>query len=234
MPTQATAALLLALALLAYPTRPNHRTRLNLPPNPRPTRTIPVLPTLLGISIAAATLLNGLHPAISLPLAVAATATSHALLSRTPQPPPPDPLALATACDLLAACLRAGLPIPQALRLSAAELTGPPATALHDVAALLTLGATPTEAWTPATQLPALTRLARAARHTARSGAALADTATDLATQLRTETEQQAEARAQRATVLITAPLGLCFLPAFICLGVAPTIIGLAQTLFSH
>lgn len=113
MPTQATAALLLALALLAYPTRPNHRTRLNLPPNPRPTRTIPVLPTLLGISIAAATLLNGLHPAISLPLAVAATATSHALLSRTPQPPPPDPLALATACDLLAACLRAGLPSPK-------------------------------------------------------------------------------------------------------------------------
>ncbi len=37
-----------------------------------------------------------------------------------------------------------------------------------------------------------------------------------------------AEARAQRAGVLITAPLGLCFLPAFLVLGVAPVVIGLA------
>ena len=38
-----------------------------------------------------------------------------------------------------------------------------------------------------------------------------------------------AEARAQRAAVLITAPLGLCFLPAFLVLGVAPVVIGLAD-----
>ena len=37
-----------------------------------------------------------------------------------------------------------------------------------------------------------------------------------------------AEARAQRAGVLIAAPLGLCFLPAFLVLGVAPVVIGLA------
>ena len=32
----------------------------------------------------------------------------------------------------------------------------------------------------------------------------------------------------QRAAVLITAPLGLCFLPAFLVLGIAPVVIGLA------
>ncbi|MGW0517958.1 type II secretion system F family protein [Crossiella sp. NPDC003009] len=233
MPTHAAAALLLALALLTLPPRPNHRARLNLPPTPRQTRKIPLLPTLLALATATTALLIGLHPVLSLPLSATVALISHALHNRASQPPPQDPLSLATACDLLAACLRAGLPIPQALRLSAAELTGPPATALNDTAALLTLGATPAQAWTPATHLPALSRLARAARHTARSGAALADTATNLATQIRTETEHQAEARAQRATVLITAPLALCFLPAFLCLGIAPTVLGLAQTLFS-
>ena len=37
-----------------------------------------------------------------------------------------------------------------------------------------------------------------------------------------------AEARAQRAGVLIAAPLGLCFLPAFLVFGVAPVVIDLA------
>jgi pilus assembly protein TadC len=39
---------------------------------------------------------------------------------------------------------------------------------------------------------------------------------------------EAAEARAQRAGVLIAAPLGLCFLPAFLVLGVVPVVIGLA------
>jgi pilus assembly protein TadC len=34
---------------------------------------------------------------------------------------------------------------------------------------------------------------------------------------------------AQRAGVLITVPLGLCFLPAFVCLGIVPVIAGLAK-----
>ena len=40
-----------------------------------------------------------------------------------------------------------------------------------------------------------------------------------------------AEATAQRAGVLITVPLGLCFLPAFFCLGIAPVVAGLASQL---
>ena len=47
---------------------------------------------------------------------------------------------------------------------------------------------------------------------------------------IRSTAADTAEARAQRAAVLITAPLGLCFLPAFVCLGVAPTVAGIAAT----
>ncbi|MZE78830.1 type II secretion protein F, partial [Streptomyces sp. SID5475] len=35
------------------------------------------------------------------------------------------------------------------------------------------------------------------------------------------------------AAVLATAPLGLCFLPAFLTVGVAPVLIGLAGDLLS-
>jgi hypothetical protein len=34
--------------------------------------------------------------------------------------------------------------------------------------------------------------------------------------------------------VLITAPLGLCFLPAFLVLGIAPVVIGLADHALSR
>ncbi|NJA60175.1 translation initiation factor IF-2, partial [Streptomyces sp. NEAU-H3] len=40
-----------------------------------------------------------------------------------------------------------------------------------------------------------------------------------------------ATAAARRAGVLVTAPLGLCFLPAFLILGVAPVLLGLAGEL---
>jgi pilus assembly protein TadC len=50
----------------------------------------------------------------------------------------------------------------------------------------------------------------------------------DLATEVRATALDAAEAAAQRAGVLITAPLGLCFLPAFVCLGIAPIVAGLA------
>ncbi|MCV7172813.1 type II secretion system F family protein, partial [Mycobacterium manitobense] len=37
-----------------------------------------------------------------------------------------------------------------------------------------------------------------------------------------------AGAAAERASVLIAAPLGLCYLPAFLCLGIVPVVAGLA------
>ena len=40
------------------------------------------------------------------------------------------------------------------------------------------------------------------------------------------------EAAVRRAGVWVLAPLGACFLPAFVCLGVAPLVLGIAAEVF--
>ncbi|MFL6141868.1 MAG: type II secretion system F family protein [Labedaea sp.] len=145
-----------------------------------------------------------------------------------------DELGLAGGWDLLAACLRAGLPVPVAVVAVSEDLPRSAADALRATADLLALGADPVAAWAPALECPATAALARGARRTARSGTALAGIATGLAASIRGRAGDDAEARAQRAGVLITGPLGLCFLPAFVCLGIVPVVIGLAAQLSVH
>jgi len=147
---------------------------------------------------------------------------------------PAEPTLLAGAWDLLAASLRAGLPVASAVRAVAGQLPGAEGSALRNVAELLALGAGPRAAWRPALGHPSVAGLATAAIRTARSGAAMADAIDDLAAGLRASAIDRAEARAQRAGVLITGPLGLCFLPAFFCLGVVPVVIGLADQLLNR
>jgi pilus assembly protein TadC len=77
-------------------------------------------------------------------------------------------------------------------------------------------------------------QLARAALRSASSGASLASVAADTAAEVRAAARDLAAARGQRASVLITGPLGLCFLPAFLALGVVPVVIGLAAGLAVH
>ncbi|MFD3594840.1 type II secretion system F family protein [Nocardia sp. NPDC058640] len=148
-----------------------------------------------------------------------------------------DPLGSASAFDLLAACLRAGLPMAAAARASA--VTAPPVlrAALCRAADLLALGADAATAWERAAAdavgspgADEVESLARMARRSARSGASLAAAVGELATQRREAVEDAAVARAERAGVLIGGPLGLCFLPAFVCLGIVPVVIGLADT----
>lgn len=134
---------------------------------------------------------------------------------------PDGPFERAAALDLMAACLKAGLPVPTAIK--AAGISE-----LSQVAELLMLGADPNTAWAKALGNPATAALARAARRTARSGAALARQTAELAERTRAEARDQAEATAQRAAVAVAAPLALCFLPAFLCLGVVPVVLGLA------
>jgi Flp pilus assembly protein TadB len=142
-----------------------------------------------------------------------------------------DPLRLAASWDLLAACLGAGLPVPAAVRAIAEELPAGPAEVLRHVARLLALGADPVQAWAPALKHADVAALARGARRTARSGTALAALSSALAAEVRAGVQEGAEARAQRAAVLIAGPLGLCFLPGFLCLGVLPVVVGLASRL---
>ncbi|WP_280428985.1 type II secretion system F family protein [Nocardia brasiliensis] len=148
---------------------------------------------------------------------------------------PLDPLASASVFDLLAACLRAGLPMAGAARAVASGAPEPLGTALLRAADLLALGADATTAWERAAAegsgragAEEIESLARMARRSARSGASLAVAVGGLAEQRRAAVEDAAAARAERAGVLIGGPLGLCFLPAFVCLGIVPVVIGLA------
>lgn len=141
----------------------------------------------------------------------------------------PDPLDTATAFDLFAACLRAGLPVASAALAAAGSAPEPLGAALRHAADLLALGSDPVTAWQEATDCAddATKTLGRMARRSARSGASLAEGVAELAQQRRAAASDAAAATAERAGVLIAGPLGLCFLPAFVCLGIVPVVIGL-------
>lgn len=144
-----------------------------------------------------------------------------------------DPLAVATALDIFAACLSAGMPTSRAAAVAAPSAPRALALVLSRAAELLALGAHPTAAWAGhgGERVEALLRLAR---RSAASGAALAQGVIELAAQSRSDADDAAEAAAQRAAVLIAGPLGVCYLPAFVCLGIIPVIAGLATDVFHN
>lgn len=166
--------------------------------------------------------------------------------SRGPGAGADDPFAVAATFDLLAVCLRAGLPVAVATRVAAESSPPGLAAPLTGAAELLELGADPQQAWATTSDSPADRRrlrksgrgptsfddLATLARRSARAGSALSAGVAELADGIRQQAHDDALARSERAGVMVSGPLGLCFLPAFICLGIVPVVIGLAsQTL---
>lgn len=155
---------------------------------------------------------------------------AHRTLARA-GPAPAVPLdELALLCDLFAACLRSGATVPDALRWAGVACSPAWSRPFDEVASALLLGAAPAEAWALAGDAPPVRRLAEAARRSARSGAALADSCTALAVDLRDAACSEGQARARRVGVLMAGPLALCFLPAFALLGVVPFVAGLLRT----
>ena len=102
-----------------------------------------------------------------------------------------------------------------------------PLTELDAVAAMLSLGADPATAWRAVDLDGVLAPLAAAALRSAAGGSGLAEAVREYAAQLRQDIAAESMRAAGRAGVLMTAPLGLCFLPAFLCLGLAPVVVGL-------
>ncbi|WP_035287265.1 type II secretion system F family protein [Actinokineospora spheciospongiae] len=186
------------------------------------------LPVVAGVAVGTAVAVNA---GVGIGITVGAGAWWGAVRLLRPRPPPVDRLGLAAGWDLLAACLTSGMPVPTAVRVVAGDLPGRAGAALRDTADLLAMGADPARAWAVALACPETAELARGARRTTRSGAALAGVARALAAGVREQATDLAEEKAQRAAVRVTGPLGLCFLPAFLCLGVAPVVIGLVARL---
>lgn len=138
---------------------------------------------------------------------------------------------LPVAVDLLAACLRGGAPWHDAVEAVADAVGGPLGEELRGVAVQIRLGADPVDAWLALTGEPILAPLARTAVRAVSSGAALAPSLGRLARDQRRVARTAAAARARAAGVRALAPLGLCFLPAFVLLGVVPAIAGIASTI---
>ncbi|WP_409427511.1 type II secretion system F family protein [Mycobacterium sp. SMC-11] len=148
--------------------------------------------------------------------------------------PGSDALALAADLEVFALCLTAGMSVSGAATATARHAPPALAAALRRGADLLALGAEPGIAWSApngpaAARLdPTTTAVLRLARRSGSSGTALAIGLGELAAQCRDEAAHSATAAAERAGVLIAGPLGLCFLPAFVCLGIVPVVAGLA------
>jgi pilus assembly protein TadC len=142
--------------------------------------------------------------------------------------------------ELLSACLAGGAPLPAAAEAVGPAVGGPAGARLSAVAAALAVGTVPAQAWQSLAGADAAQRaqdpLAPAARALARAsegGAPVASAVSRLAAEVRAEGRSAAEQAARRVGVLAVAPLGLCFLPAFVLLGVVPVVVGLAGPLLS-
>ena len=188
-------------------------------------------------AVSTAAVLLALALAVSAgPSVVRTRAGVSAGVHRMPSQPAPghDPLAFAATLDVLAVCLIAGMAVSAAAAATAPSAPPRLAQLLARAADLLALGADPAVAWSVPPDSPPgpvdahVDALLRLARRSASSGAALAGGVVELAAQSRHDAAHAATAAAERAGVLIAGPLGLCFLPAFVCLGIVPVVAGLA------
>ena len=101
---------------------------------------------------------------------------------------------------------------------------------LRRVAGLCRLGADAGQAWSVIATDGPLAAVVPVAMRSAQSGIKIAAAFERLAAELRAEQGARRATRAQRAGVLALGPLAACFLPAFLCLGVVPVIVGIASS----
>ena len=139
--------------------------------------------------------------------------------------------ALPGAAELLAACLAAGAPIETATAAVARAVGGPLGRDLDSVLRAVHLGSAPVQAWTSAALDAELAPLAVALARASRGGAPPTEVLRGAAEELRDRRRTEASTAAQRVGVHAVAPLALCFLPAFVLLGVVPLVLALTQQL---
>jgi hypothetical protein len=139
---------------------------------------------------------------------------------------------VALSLDLLGGALGCGC-MPAAAAMAAASAAPPAlADALRTAATRLSLGEDPGAVWSQVgVMVPALAEGARACARAAATGAAVADELHRLAAAARMAAQVDRRRRLQRAAVWLVLPLGLCFLPAFVLVGVAPVVAGAVPSL---
>ena len=132
--------------------------------------------------------------------------------------------------DLMASMLAVGSSLDRGLDVLARSSSPPVSAALTAVKTALDLGASWEVAWAavPHTaNAKAAHQLGHALRFAGTTGAPSAAVVTAHAAQFRRRRNRAAEQRAAALGVRLVVPLGLCSLPAFVCLGVIPILVGL-------
>ena len=143
---------------------------------------------------------------------------------------------LPLALDLLAACLSGGASLPAAAAALACAVPGVLGARLAAVSRALAVGTAPADAWLllgGSSHDDPLAGPARLLARAAEGGTPVAATVTRLAVEARARARAAGSQRARQLGVVIVAPLGLCFLPAFVLLGVVPVVVGLAGPLLA-
>ncbi|HSU46850.1 MAG TPA: type II secretion system F family protein [Arthrobacter sp.] len=133
--------------------------------------------------------------------------------------------------ELVAAMLDAGAGIGRALELVAGSAAPQYRESLRPVVSALAIGADWETAWrSSAVRLPQILELRDALGFAAVTGAPSSAILYAQAARLRRERFRAAEKRAASLGVKLVVPLGLCSLPAFICLGVVPVLLALVPS----
>lgn len=133
--------------------------------------------------------------------------------------------------ELVAAMLDAGAGIGRSLDLVAASASPQYRDSLRPVVSALAIGADWETAWrSSALRFPEILELRDALGFAAVTGAPSSAILYAQAARLRRERFRAAEKRAASLGVKLVVPLGLCSLPAFICLGVVPVLLALVPS----
>ncbi|USR79313.1 type II secretion system F family protein [Arcanobacterium pinnipediorum] len=143
---------------------------------------------------------------------------------------------MAVVLDVAAAALLSGSSLPDTLRMLGKSLGGSKVGAggysadkLHETANMLVMGATWDEAWR---DVEGFELLARTLQPAWVDGVAPVPLLERAARTLQLTRVRRAKESAGRLGAALVMPLGLCFLPAFIIVGVVPIVAGLATSLW--
>ena len=145
---------------------------------------------------------------------------------------PPPAAAGSLVLEVIAACLDAGAMTPAAVSAAAPTAAPPADAALRRVAASLRAGAPAQAVWSSfAAECRDWEPVARACARTDTSGAAVADELRRIAARRRSRETSDRKRAVGRTSVWLVLPLGVCFLPAFVLVGVAPLLLAAAPQL---
>src|SRR5690625_3352647 len=139
---------------------------------------------------------------------------------------------LPLAAELLAAALSAGSSIVGAVDIVGNALDGPLGRALRRCAASAAVGVRPEQVWAALRQEDSLVSLARVLDAAIVRGTSPVPALHRIAEDARMAARWSAQGRARALGARAAAPLGLCFLPAFVLLAVVPLVATSGSGLF--